>query len=136
MAAVSSTTAAPRAVSASALKPALARIARDGTYQAIRARGRKAITYTHLILYVPVPESGVVEVGYVTSKKVGNAVVRNRVRRRLREAVRRVMPEAVTGGGQYLIIGRKAAETAPFETLLADMKKGLRYLHRTAAAES
>lgn len=131
MAAVSSTAAAPKAVSASAPKPRFTRIAKDSTYQVIRAKGKKAITYTHLILYLPAPESPAVEVGYVTSKKLGGAVVRNRIRRRLREAARRVIPEMLTQGGQYLIIGRKAAENAPFETILADMQKGLRYLQRT-----
>lgn len=134
MAAASSTTAVDRAVSASAPKIAIGRVQRDSTYQTVRATGKKAITYTHIILYLPQPESALAEVGYVTSKKLGSAVVRNRIRRRLREAVRAVMPDALKTGGQYLIIGRKSAETAPLETIRADLAKGLRYLNRITTA--
>jgi ribonuclease P protein component len=48
-------------------------------------------------------------VGFTVSKKVGDAVVRNRVRRRLREVVRQVAPGCIVPGHDYVLVGRRAA---------------------------
>ena len=59
-------------------------------------------------------------VGFTVSKKVGNAVERNRVRRRLREIVRRHAALVSQAGYDYVLIGRRAALTMPFERIAAD----------------
>jgi ribonuclease P protein component len=65
-------------------------------------------------------------VGFTVSKKVGNAVERNRVRRRLREVVRRSSPpDRLKTGCDYVLIGRRAAMTLPFERLAEDFKGAL-----------
>lgn len=64
-------------------------------------------------------------VGFTVTKKIGKAVLRNRIRRRLREAARRVFPELATPGFDYVFIARPAAESRDFALLLDDMKRGL-----------
>lgn len=71
-----------------------------------------------------------IRVGFTCSKKVGNAVARNRAKRRLREIARVQLPVLGQDGYDYVLIGR-ATETATrdFNTLLADLKYALRKIH-------
>jgi ribonuclease P protein component len=64
--------------------------------------------------------------GFTASKKVGNAVERNRVRRRLREIVRRTPAEA---GHDYVLIGRRTALKLPFDRMIAEFEGALTRLH-------
>ena len=65
-------------------------------------------------------DDGPMRVGYTVSKKVGNAVERNRVRRRLRAAVREALERRP--GTDYVVVGRRAALTRRWEALLGDLK--------------
>ena len=65
-------------------------------------------------------------VGFTVSRKVGGAVERNRVRRRLRSVARSVLPVSAKGGYDYVLIGRRAALTRPYDGLIADLKESLR----------
>ncbi len=69
-----------------------------------------------------------VRVGFTVSRKVGNAVVRNRARRRLRAAVERVFPEHAAAGVDFVVIGRQATLKRPFPGLIADLEAALRRL--------
>ncbi len=71
-------------------------------------------------------EDGPVRVGFTVSKKVGNAVERNRVRRRLREIVRRAAAGMMRPGHDYVLIGRRAGLNVPFERLIEDFNAALR----------
>jgi ribonuclease P protein component len=72
-----------------------------------------------------------IRVGFTCSKKVGNAVARNRAKRRLREIARTVLPREGRPGWDYVLIGRKdATATRDFEALKADLTRALRSLHR------
>jgi ribonuclease P protein component len=71
-----------------------------------------------------------IRVGFTCSKKVGNAVARNRAKRRLRAAARLVLPELGRDGWDYVLIGRPEATAArPFADLCEDLASALRALH-------
>ena len=74
-------------------------------------------------------EDGPVRVGFTVSKKVGNAVERNRVRRRLREVVRLAPPAGMRPGYDYVLIGRRSALDLPFDRLIEDFERALRRVH-------
>jgi len=73
-------------------------------------------------------EHGPVRVGFTVSKKVGNAVERNRVRRRLREVVKLAAVGLTRVGHDYVLIGRRAGLTMPFGGMVEDFKGALRRL--------
>lgn len=75
-------------------------------------------------------EADGIRVGFTCSKKVGNAVARNRAKRRLREAARIVLPELGRDGWDYVLVGRKdITATLPFETLVADLRRAIKKVH-------
>ncbi len=63
--------------------------------------------------------------GFTATKKIGNAVVRNRARRRLREAARRLVPVYGLPGVDYVFLARESTGSAPWPLLLDDMKDAL-----------
>ncbi|MEO1795472.1 MAG: ribonuclease P protein component [Pseudomonadota bacterium] len=72
-------------------------------------------------------------VGFTCSKKVGNAVARNRAKRRLREAAREVLPQAGKPGWDYVLIGLHGKTAArPWPLLLEDLRAALLRLHGTS----
>jgi len=59
--------------------------------------------------------------GFTATKKLGNAVTRNRIRRRLKEAVRIAAPGRAKDGCDYVVIARDAAADRPFAALERDL---------------
>lgn len=97
---------------------AAARAQRQGTASmTVQARHRRDDTPT-------------IRVGFTCSKKVGNAVARNRAKRRLREAARLVLPGAGRPGWDYVLIGRaEVTANRPFDQLQNDLAQALKKLH-------
>lgn len=75
----------------------------------------------------------VVRVGFTVSRKVGNAVARNRVRRRLREVARLVMPDQALADLDYVLVGRQAALGRDFATLQRELVDALKRLKALVA---
>jgi ribonuclease P protein component len=74
-------------------------------------------------------DNGPARLGFTVSKKVGNAVERNRVRRRLREIVRVAGSNRIRTGHDYVLIGRRAALKVPFARIAADFEGALQRVH-------
>jgi ribonuclease P protein component len=62
------------------------------------------------------------------TKKIGNAVARNRMKRRFRALLTESLPSHGIAGVDHVLIGRKANKEADYATLKADLEKGLRYM--------
>jgi ribonuclease P protein component len=76
---------------------------------------------------------GPIRVGFTVTKKNGTATERNRIRRRLREAVRRIDAVAMRPHHDYVVVGRRAALNADFNAMLDDLRSALKRLERQAA---
>jgi len=78
----------------------------------------------------PTEGGDALRVGFTCSKKVGNAVARNRAKRRLRAAARAVLPGLGRPGWDYVLIGRAEATAArPFPLLCDDLASAVAALH-------
>jgi len=75
--------------------------------------------------------AAVVRVGFTASKKIGNAVARNRAKRRLRAVVRTVLAGAARPGWDYVLVAKPQATIArDYTDLLADLQSALRSVHK------
>ncbi len=90
-------------------------------------------------------DQGPIRVGFTVTRKNGTATERNRIRRRLREAVRRLDmasdsmgPDSMAMRPQhdYVLVGRRAALTADFNAMLDDLRSALKRLDRQAPKSS
>jgi len=69
-------------------------------------------------------------VGFTVTKKIGNAVVRNRMKRRLRALSREIMPKDGTTGADHILIGRAGGVERDFAALKAELTKALTKVKR------
>ena len=75
-------------------------------------------------------DDGPVRVGFTVTKKNGTATERNRIRRRLRELVKRLDVISMRPHHDYVLVGRRAALTRDFATMLDDLRSALHRLDR------
>lgn len=75
-------------------------------------------------------DAGPPRFGFTVTKQLGTAVIRNRIRRRLKEAVRTTALTEARDGFDYVIIARKAALTKGFAELAGDISLALAKVHK------
>jgi ribonuclease P protein component len=111
-------------------RPRIARLKRRAEFLRVAAKGRKVATHGLVLQALPHlgPDSEAVpaRIGFTVTKKIGNAVVRNRTRRRLKEAARLELAEHLVSDVDLVLIGREATRTRPFLDLRDDLRRALR----------
>ena len=75
-------------------------------------------------------DSGPIRIGFTVTKKNGTATERNRIRRRLRELVKRLDAISMRPHSDYVLVGRRAALNRDFSTMLDDLRSALHRLDR------
>jgi ribonuclease P protein component len=93
------------------------------------ANGARANAAAFVLQARPRDDDGPVRVGFTVTKKNGNAPERNRIRRRLRELVKRFVI-SMRPHHDYVLVGRRAALSRDFETMLDDLRTALHRLDR------
>src|SRR5690242_5809300 len=93
------------------------------------ASGNKAPTGAFVLQARARGDSAPARVGFTVTRKTGNAVERNRIRRRLREVVRLSPAVAMKAGHDYVLIGRRSALNAPFDKITDDFTQALKRVH-------
>ena len=89
------------------------------------ARGKRAARPGLVLQALAVTEPSL-RLGFTVTKKIGNAVTRNRARRRLKEAARLTLPAMGLSGWDLVLIGRDATAERPFPLLIEDLRAALR----------
>lgn len=89
------------------------------------AQGKKAAVGGVVLQALPRNDDAPVRLGFTVTKKVGNAVVRNRSRRRLKEAARLLLREHPVKGFDLVLIGRDSTRKRDFTVLQSDIKRAL-----------
>ena len=117
--------------------PAWGHLKRRAEFQRV-SRGRRAQAETFTLqanARAPSPappgaDAPEPRVGFTVTKKIGDAVERNRIRRRLKEALRRADAVAPAAGHDYVLMARREALTRPFAALVADIEKAFAKMSR------
>ena len=97
------------------------------------ANGARASTAAFVVQQRRRDDDGPIRLGFTVTKKNGTATERNRIRRRLRELVRRLPPLSLHPHCDYVLIGRRAALTSGFFLMLEDLSQALHRLERPTA---
>lgn len=114
----------------------LNRLTKRPDYLAVAATRRKWVTPSFILQAMQGAADTPPRVGFTVSKKVGNAVARNRARRRLKEATRAIAPLHGSRGWSYVFVGRQAAISYPFDKMCSDIKWALAKLEAGADLRS
>ena len=110
----------------------LTRIVKRSEYLRVKQRGTSVAEPGVVIQAAPVANSSSYlqpRVGFTVSKRVGNAVKRNRARRRLKSIASDVLPNEGFQAWDYIFIGRLVTLDRPYDLLLEDARSALRKIH-------
>ncbi|QKS02068.1 ribonuclease P protein component [Sphingomonas sp. CL5.1] len=93
----------------------------------LAANAGRRVPMPGFVLLVRPREDGdeTIRVGFTVTKKIGNAVVRNRMKRRFRALARELMPAEGINGADHVLIGRQTGVERPYATLRDELAKAL-----------
>ncbi len=94
------------------------------------ANGARATSAAFVVQRRPREDQGPIRIGFTVTKKNGTATERNRIRRRLRELVKRLDLLSMRPHSDYVLVGRRAALGRDFTTMLEDLRSALHRLDR------
>lgn len=103
------------------------RLRRRADYLRVQAAERR-VALPGLLLQAAPGEAGHRRVGFTASRKVGNAVARNRARRRLKALAGEILPLHAVSGHDYVLVARQATPARDFQALRRDLESALRKL--------
>ncbi len=99
------------------------RLTRRAEFLRVAGQGRKAPAPGLVLQVLARNDDAPARLGFTVTKKVGNAVRRNRTKRRLREAARAVLAETPLTGHDLVLIGRDGTAARPFDDLKQDLRR-------------
>jgi ribonuclease P protein component len=105
--------------------PPPARLKRRAEFLRVASKGRKAATHGLVLQALRREDSEPARIGFTVTKKVGNAVVRNRTRRRLKEAARLELAGTPMSGIDLVLIGRDGTRGRSFNDLRDDLRRAM-----------
>jgi ribonuclease P protein component len=111
------------------------RLKRRREFLEVAATGRRWVTPAFVLQAGPRTVAGSdaqIGLGFTASRRVGNAVARNRARRRLVEAARKLLPGAAEPGYNYVLVARPVVLTCRFDRLLSDLTTAFARVTRQA----
>ena len=107
------------------MRPGPGRLKRRAEFLRLAAKGRKAPMPGLVLQALPRGDDLPARLGFTVTRKVGSAVIRNRTRRRLKEAARLLLAEQQVTGFDLVLIGRAATRTRNFAALQDDIRRAL-----------
>ena len=120
----------------------IGRLKRRTDYKRVALEGQKCVMRGFVLQAAPfaadlspTPDCDL-RIGLTVTKRIGNAVVRNRARRRLRAAASEVFPTRARTGYDYVLIARQSTPVRPYHDLIGDMEMALARLDRPPSERS
>jgi ribonuclease P protein component len=101
------------------------RLKRRPEFLRVASAGQKAAVGGVVLQSLSRPDSDPARLGFTVTKKVGNAVIRNRTRRRLKEAARLLLAQRPVAGVDLVLIGRASTRKRDFIALQSDIRRAL-----------
>ena len=101
------------------------RLTQRAEFLRVASRGRKIAVHGLVLQALQRGDAAGPRLGFTVTKKVGNAVIRNRTRRRLRAAARLVLVGTVAAGHDLVLIGRDTTRGRPFALLMDDLRRAV-----------
>jgi len=116
---------APAPTDCMKVSPQPGRLQRRAEFLRAASKGRKAAVHGLVLQALPRGDADIARLGFTVTKKVGNAVIRNRTRRRLKEAARLLLREEPVYGVDLVLIGRDTTRGRAFPALIEDLRRAL-----------